>query len=180
MIRAYSAYSGVTLTGTYDGGSTGGNDDPVAVIANGPYAATVGQSISMSSQGSNDPDGSIASYSWNFGDGSSSTAANPSHTYSSVGNYTVTLTVTDNEGASDSVTSVANIEAAASGFVVSSHYYDKGEFNHLYDDYDAAFSDRFNDTDVEIHAYIVVDFNENVRSSTINSNNIQVKRLNMD
>ena len=48
---------------------------------------------------SSDPDGSIASYGWTFGDGSSSTAQNPSHTYAAGGSYTVTLTVTDNQGA---------------------------------------------------------------------------------
>jgi PKD repeat protein len=48
---------------------------------------------------SNDPDGSIAGYSWNFGDGATSTTANPSHTYATGGTYTVTLRVTDNQGA---------------------------------------------------------------------------------
>src|SRR5207247_5991696 len=43
-----------------------------------------------------DSDGTIASRSWTFGDGGTSTAANPSHTYATGGTYTVTLTVTDN------------------------------------------------------------------------------------
>jgi len=45
-----------------------------------------------------DEDGSIASYLWNFGDGSSSTSANPQHTYESAGSFTATLKVTDNLG----------------------------------------------------------------------------------
>jgi PKD repeat protein len=51
------------------------------------------------SDASVDSDGSIVSWLWDFGDGSTSTTRNPSHTYSSAGNYTVSLTVTDNEGA---------------------------------------------------------------------------------
>jgi len=54
---------------------------------------------------SRDPDGSIASYSWNFGDGATSTAQNPSRTYTAGGNYSVTLRVTDNQGAQSTTTS---------------------------------------------------------------------------
>src|SRR5206468_487661 len=54
---------------------------------------------------SSDPDGSIASYAWTFGDGATSTAQNPSHTYAAGGTYTVTLTVTDNQGAESAPTS---------------------------------------------------------------------------
>lgn len=179
MIRAYSAYSGLTLSGTYQGGSTGGNNPPNAVIANGPFSGTAGQGISFSSAGSTDPDGSIAAYSWSFGDGSSSASANPTHTYASAGTYNVTLTVTDNDGATSQAGSSVVITPASSGFVVSSHYYDKGDFDYNYTNYEAAFSDRFDDVDVEIHSYIVVNFSQNVKASTINANNIVVKRLNM-
>jgi len=180
MIRAYAAYSGLSLTGTFDGGTGGNNTPPEAVIGNGPFSGVTGSNISMSSSGSNDPDGSIASYQWSFGDGGTSTSTNPSHTYSNAGTYTVQLTVTDNEGASDSVSTNASISAAGTGFNVTSHYYDKGDFDYNYSNYENAFSDRFDDNDVEIHSYIVINFNENVKSSTIHSNNIQVKRLHMD
>ncbi|MGD9222022.1 MAG: PKD domain-containing protein [Desulfobacteraceae bacterium] len=53
---------------------------------------------------SSDSDGSIASYQWNFGDGTSSSQANPSHTYATGGTFSVSLTVTDNCGDTDTVT----------------------------------------------------------------------------
>ena len=53
---------------------------------------------------SEDSDGSVVSYQWNFGDGSSASGSTVSHTFSSVGSYTVRLTVTDDEGAQASAT----------------------------------------------------------------------------
>ena len=72
---------------------------------------------------SSDSDGTIASRSWSFGDGSTSSATNPSRTYAASGTYTVTLTVTDDDGAthsrSQSVTvssgSTASISLSVSG-----------------------------------------------------------------
>ncbi|RDS66157.1 PQQ-dependent sugar dehydrogenase [Streptomyces sp. M7] len=56
--------------------------------------------VSFSSAGSSDPDGDTLSYAWTFGDGATSTAANPSHTYTADGQYTATLKVTDPGGKS--------------------------------------------------------------------------------
>ncbi|KAF7773965.1 microbial collagenase [Pseudoalteromonas citrea] len=84
------------------------NDAPVAVV-NGPYQGLVNQDVQFSSQGSYDPDGEIATYLWQFGDGTHSNSANPIHRYVSGGNYTVNLTVTDNNGLSTAVASSATI-----------------------------------------------------------------------
>lgn len=54
---------------------------------------------------SSDPDGTMASYAWTFGDGATSTLQDPSHTYGAAGSYLVTLVVTDNAGASSSPSS---------------------------------------------------------------------------
>jgi PKD repeat protein len=53
---------------------------------------------------STDPDGSVVAWSWNFGDGVTSTAQNPSHSYAVGGTYKVDLTVTDDDGATGSST----------------------------------------------------------------------------
>lgn len=79
--------------------------------ANGAYAAIENAAINFSSAGSTDSDGSIASYNWNFGDGSSSASANPSHAYTTEGTYTVTLKVTDNDGATNTSSTTATITA---------------------------------------------------------------------
>ena len=51
--------------------------------------------MNFSSAGSSDPEGQPLTYSWTFGDGTTSTAANPTHTYAQAGQYTARLTVSD-------------------------------------------------------------------------------------
>jgi PKD repeat protein len=72
---------------------------PVAMASASTSAGVAPLAVTFSATGSSDPDGQIASYLWNFGDGASSSLASPSHNYVA-GSYSATLTVTDNAGAS--------------------------------------------------------------------------------
>jgi PKD repeat protein len=91
----------------------GGNLPPVAQ-AGGPYSGQAGVAISFTSAGSSDPDGNIASYRWDFGDGGTSTLASPAHTYTSAGSFTASLTVTDNLGATGSAQAGVTVTPASS------------------------------------------------------------------
>ena len=86
----------------------GQNQPPVAVIA--PPACTE-LACDFDGRGSTDADGTIASYAWTFGDGGTSSVANPSHTYASAGTYPVRLTVTDDANATGSVTTSVTVLA---------------------------------------------------------------------
>ncbi len=98
----------VTLTVTDDQGATNTTSQPLTVAAaNQPPVAAFTSSCSALTCGftstSSDPDGSISAYSWTFGDGAISAAQNPGHTYGASGTYTVTLQVTDDQGAMNSI-----------------------------------------------------------------------------
>jgi len=77
--------------------------------AGADQAAQTLLALSFSGSGSHDPDGTITSYQWTFGDGGSTTGVAPTHTYQAAGAYTVTLTVTDNKGAIDADTAAVTI-----------------------------------------------------------------------
>ncbi|MCK5031082.1 MAG: PKD domain-containing protein, partial [Thermoplasmatales archaeon] len=78
------------------------SNNPPTADANGPYYRHVGQTITFDGSKSSDLDGTIVSYDWDFGDGNTGVGVTSTHIYSSAGTYTMILTVTDNEGATDS------------------------------------------------------------------------------
>jgi PKD repeat protein len=71
---------------------------PIAVFGSSPAVPLPGQPVSFDGRGSSDPDGTIVSYAWDFGDGATGTGASPAHAYAGPGTYTVRLTVTDHAG----------------------------------------------------------------------------------
>jgi len=80
-------------------GAVASNAAPVAAFTSSSSALTT----SVNGSGSTDSDGTIASYAWDFGDGQAGTGVTASHTYGAAGTYQVTLTVTDNAGATGTV-----------------------------------------------------------------------------
>jgi endonuclease G len=88
-----------------------GTKPPLGNI-DGPYSSPEGSAVSMSAAASLDPNGTIVSYQWKFGDGSVASGPSVSHTYAQNGVYEVRMVVTDNDGLVDTVstsTSVANV-----------------------------------------------------------------------
>ncbi|MFW6121553.1 MAG: PKD domain-containing protein, partial [Petrotogales bacterium] len=75
------------------------NQSPTA-DANGPYFGFIEEEIEFDGSESTD-DGTIVNYTWDFGDDTNGYGINPTHTYEEAGEYTVILTVTDDEGETD-------------------------------------------------------------------------------
>ena len=85
------------------------NQAPTAIASANPPSGPTPLAVSFSSAGSVDPEGEALTYAWTFGDGTTSTLANPSHTYAQPGRYTVRLTVSD--GVSSTISTPITISA---------------------------------------------------------------------
>ncbi len=91
------------VTPSEDGGEEPVNQLPTAVIQ-APDSAKDKKDVQFDGTQSHDVDGTIVSYAWDFGDGATATNSTASHRYAKPGTYTVTLTVTDDQGAIGTVT----------------------------------------------------------------------------
>ena len=119
----------VTLTVTDNEGATGqsavqievssDNQPPVAEVQASKIQALVDEEITFDASSSSDPDGTVESYSWQFGDGGSGTGSIQNHSYSQAGAYNVVVTVTDNEGATDEANVPINILSEPSRLTVA-------------------------------------------------------------
>ncbi len=103
-------------------GSVPQNNAPVAIATATPASGQAPLNVTFDASGSTDSDGSIITYSWNFGDGTTGTGTSILHNYSSTGNYIATLTVTDDDGATAQATvniSVGTTTISVTGVTLS-------------------------------------------------------------
>lgn len=89
-----------------------GNSAPAATASANATSGPAPFAVSFTGSASADPDGDALTYSWQFGDGGTSTAANPSHTYSAAGTFAAVLTVTDPSGATGSASVSITVTAS--------------------------------------------------------------------
>jgi PKD repeat protein len=111
----------VTLVATAQDKTTGTATQTITVAdagptanANGPYSGTAGSPITFTGTATDPSPTDTAAgftYKWSFGDNSTSSQATASHTYAAAGTYTVTLVVTDKDGTSNTVTTIASVTA---------------------------------------------------------------------
>ncbi len=88
------------------------SNPPTADFSYSPSTPSTAQSVDFTDL-SYDPNNDIESWSWDFGDGATSTVQNPSHSFSSADSFNVTLTVTDSFGNTDSATKQISVVSAA-------------------------------------------------------------------
>jgi PKD repeat protein len=80
------------------------NQPPTAVMSATPSTGAAPLTVTFDGSRSTDPDGTVSSWAWSFGDGSSGTGPVTTHVYSTPGTYTASLRVTDNDGTSSTTT----------------------------------------------------------------------------
>jgi len=115
--------------------------------------------------GSSDEDGTLTGWSWDFGDGASADQSDPTHSFSEAGTYTVTLTVTDEDGATDQ--SAGQVEVSVSSPPPPSNKPPHADFDvHCHDRF-CSFSDKSKDDDGSVVSR-VWDFGDGSGSSDAN------------
>lgn len=128
LVNAYAALQ-------WNGGAPDPDPDPTpnaAPTANaGPdRTVDVGESINFSGFESSDSDGTIVDYAWDFGDGSEGSGISALHSYGAAGEYTVTLTVTDDDGATESDTATVLVNEVVVGDMMHVDSIDMDGRNH--------------------------------------------------
>ena len=118
---ATSTFGAVNSGQDFGGGTTPpANEVPVASFSRSCNALA----CRFDASESEDSDGTISDYSWDFGDGETGSGVNPTHAYALAGEYNVVLTVTDNAGATDSIDAMVNVADLTDQPWVNEFHYD--------------------------------------------------------
>jgi DNA/RNA endonuclease G (NUC1) len=112
-VEALSGYDLLSLLPDKIENAVESNTKPPFAKLDGPYTSSEGSAVAMSGASSFDPNGTVTSYVWNFGDGIESSGSSLSHTYAQDGDYTLRLIVTDNDGLADTTTSAVHVSNVA-------------------------------------------------------------------
>jgi len=107
------------------------NDPPVA-NAGPDQSALLGETVTFTGSASYDPDGSISSYDWDFGDSSIGSGVSVTHSYATADTYSVVLTVTDNDGATATGEAVVTVTEAPTEIEIFSDSFEVSEWNGLW------------------------------------------------
>jgi hypothetical protein len=91
------------------------NQPPVAAFTYSPEDPHAGETASFDASSSQDPDGEVVGYQWDFGDGNTGGGALAVHSYAKPGDYTVALTVTDNAGLTDTEQNTVHVKCCEGG-----------------------------------------------------------------
>ena len=86
------------------------NKPPQAIFTATPTSGDAPLTVVFNASASNDSDGTISSYTWQFGDGSSGSGISTTHTYTNLGTFTATLVITDNDGAQNSSSTAITVD----------------------------------------------------------------------
>lgn len=111
-------------SGWYSGYSNVANTTTLAIPPSADFTFAAVYTEVTFTDASSDSDGTVVAWSWNFGDGSSSGERDPVHTFTEAGTYNVSLSVTDNHGASDSKAQSITVDAP-----LFTHFYAGSETN---------------------------------------------------
>jgi len=121
------------------GEDDGGNTAPTARFSFEPSEPEVGETIEFTDESTDD--GSITAREWDFDDGTTDTGEMPTHTYDSTGDYNVSLTVTDDEGATDTSTQTVSVTDGDDGGTSDFRGDDDGDGRIIFDDFEDGLQD---------------------------------------
>lgn len=166
------------INATDPSGNTNNTKSPFA-NASGPYSGINGVEVTFNGSNSFDLDGTIDSYEWDFGDGTTGTGIEATNTYSTNGRYTITLTVTDDEGNTDTDTTYVTIAKMTKLKIPSS------KLSEINKNYNLQLTKLFYCYDVDGDNIADVFFDPNnvlkdVRTGSININNNTIFLISVD